>query len=191
MTRTFIALEMNDALQDYLEKVIHRVAPALSHLRWVDIHGIHLTLAFLGELDDGQLAQAQDAALRAATQVSPFSYCLSHLGIFGSPRHPRVLWMGIEETSGELQRLHYILNRELSRCGFDVDEHPFSPHLTLARGKAPLPPAEFTALQNLLSDQKSVTSHRYAVSAIDMMKSELSRQGARYSVIQRLPLKRD
>ena len=191
MTRTFIALEMNDALQDYLEEVIRRVAPALSSLRWVDVHGIHLTLAFLGELDDEQLAQTLDATQRAAAPVSPFSYRLSHLGIFGSPRHPRVLWMGIEETSGELQRLHRILNRELSRRGFEVDDRPFSPHLTLARGKAPLPPAEFTALQNLLSDRKSVASHQYPASSINVMKSELSRQGARYSVIQEIPLKGD
>jgi 2'-5' RNA ligase len=189
MTRTFIALEMNEAVQRHLEGIIRRVAPLLPSLRWVDIRGIHLTLAFLGELDDVQLAQVVDAAQYTALQsVSSFSYSLSSPGIFGSLRHPRVFWMGIEEPSGALQRLHRMLNSELLQRSFDVDTRPFSPHLTLARGKAPLSPVEFSALQNVLSDRQYFSAHQYIVSSIYVMKSELLRTGAQYSVIQKIPL---
>src|SRR5690349_15916299 len=115
MTRTFIALEMNEALHRHLEEVIDQVAQVFPHARWVDPAGIHLTLAFLGELTDAQLSEAMQAAEIAAQQVKPFTYRLSRLGIFGSPQQPRVLWMGIDEPSGAMTWLHRILNQELEQ----------------------------------------------------------------------------
>src|SRR5712691_2705540 len=102
MTRTFIALEQDESLQRYLSKVIQRMAQELPNIHWVDPAGIHLTLAFLGELTDEQIAEAISAATVAGQQVPPFKFRLSGPGIFGSQRHPRVIWIGIEEPSGTL-----------------------------------------------------------------------------------------
>src|SRR5258706_2793292 len=102
MTRTFIALELDESLQRFLGNVIRRLAPQLPGVRWVDPAGIHLTLAFLGELSDEQLSAAKQAADVAAQQITPFEFRLKELGIFGSQHQPRVIWMGIEETSGNL-----------------------------------------------------------------------------------------
>ena len=121
MTRTFIALEMNDALQSHLTDIIRQVALALPRVRWVDPASIHLTLAFLGELTNEQVAEAIRATEMAAQQVRPFSYRLSHLGTFGSPRYPRVIWMGIDEASGSLTSVHRMLNQQLQRRGFEVE----------------------------------------------------------------------
>ncbi len=182
MTRTFIALELNEALQRHLSGIIRQMASALPRLRWVDPAGIHLTLAFLGELTDEQLAAAIAATEAAALAVPAFDYCLTHLGVFGSPRHPRVVWVGIEEPSGTLLSLHRVLNRELAQRGFAVDTRPFSPHLTLARLKAPLNVEEAQTLQHFLNDKRSiVASPTYRVSHVNVMKSELVRSGARYS----------
>ncbi|HLG60338.1 MAG TPA: RNA 2',3'-cyclic phosphodiesterase [Ktedonosporobacter sp.] len=183
MTRTFIALEMNTALQRHLEEVTRQVARALPGVRWLDPAGIHLTLAFLGELNDEQLSEAMNASAAAARQVKAFSYRLSRLGIFGSPRQPRIIWMGIEEPSGSLVRLHRLLNQALEQRGFEIDQRPFSPHLTLARIKSPLTPGEQQELQRLLTgDQRGIASStNYSASLIHMMKSELSRSGAHYT----------
>ncbi len=190
MTRTFIALEMNENLQRHLEQVIHNGTQLLPNIRWVNPKGIHLTLAFLGELDDAQLADATQAAEVAAQQVRAFHYQLTHLGIFGTVRHPRVLWMGIDEPSGMLNRLQYILHQQLEQRGFELDKRPFSPHLTLARAKAPLSPSEQQRLQQLLEGkQAGITSTEiYPVQHIDVMKSELSRAGANYTSLQSCPL---
>src|SRR5689334_9270438 len=102
MTRTFIALEKSTDLQRHLAGVIRQVAQALPGIRWVDPASIHLTLAFLGELDDEQLALATEATEQAARQVPAFSYRLAQLGAFGPPQQPRVVWMGIDEPSGML-----------------------------------------------------------------------------------------
>src|SRR5262245_17632803 len=121
MTRTFIALEMNDAQQRHLTELIRQVALLLPSIRWVNPTGIHLTLAFLGELDEGGVARAIEATNEAARHVKPFAYHMTNVGAFGSPRAPRVIWMGIEETSGSLQRLHRALNHELRERRFEVD----------------------------------------------------------------------
>ncbi|HLI09782.1 MAG TPA: RNA 2',3'-cyclic phosphodiesterase [Ktedonobacteraceae bacterium] len=188
MTRTFIALELNEALQRHLSKVIREMASALPDLRWVNPTGIHLTLAFLGELDNTQLEQATAAAAVAARQTQPFSYRLTKPGFFGSPRSPRVIWMGIEEPVGKLTRLHRVLNQDLEQRGFEIDKRPFSPHLTLARVKAPLTPDEQQTLQRLLADAHlSKPSPPYTVNGLAVMKSELSRSGAKYSAIREMP----
>src|SRR5947208_16036331 len=112
MTRTFIALEKDESLQRYLSKVIQRVAQELPNLNWVDPAGIHLTLAFLGELTDEQLAATMQAAELAARIVPPFDYHLSHPGVFGPPRQPRVFCIGIDEPAGKLLQLHRAANSE-------------------------------------------------------------------------------
>jgi RNA 2',3'-cyclic 3'-phosphodiesterase len=189
MTRTFIALELNAALQRHLSEVIRQMALALPRLHWVDPHGIHLTLAFLGELTDEQVSSAMQATKVAAQTIPAFAYRLSHVGVFGSRNQPRVIWAGIEESSGTLSRLHRVLNRELEQGGFEVDSRPFSPHLTLAHVKAPLKAEEVQALQHFLDGkQRFAASSSYHVSQINVMKSELSRAGAVYTCLRAYPL---
>jgi len=183
MTRTFIALEMNDGLQRQLVEVIRQLALNLPDVRWVDPAGIHLTLAFLGELDDEQLRAAIQASVSVAQNAQPFHYTLTRLGIFGQLHQPRVIWMGIEEPTAALSRLHHALNQELAQRGFELDSRPFSPHLTLARIKAPLSPKEQNYLQKMLAgDQLSLVSTEvYPVTSMQVMKSELSPAAARYT----------
>lgn len=189
MTRTFIALELDESRQRFLGNVIHHLAQQLPGVRWVDPAGIHLTLAFLGELSDEQLSAAEQAAGAAAQQNPPFEFRLKELGIFGSRLQPRVIWMGIEETSGNLFRLHSVLNRELEVRGFEVDSRPFSPHLTLARIKQPLNADEQQTLQRLLAGKESTpSSSRQNAHDLSVMKSELFRSGARYTRLQAYPL---
>jgi 2'-5' RNA ligase len=190
MTRTFIALELNSALQRHLAGVIHQMARALPDMRWVDPAGIHLTLAFLAELSDEQLAAAEEATRDAARQCTPFSYQLSRPGIFGSPQQPRVIWMGITEPSRVLQRVHQVLNAELLKRGFEVETRPLSPHFTLARVKAPLSSEEQRRLRDLLTgNQQGIsTAQHFSAEQLVVMKSELLQSGARYSVLSSFKL---
>jgi len=182
MTRTFIALERDESLQRHLIESIRRMAPALPRLKWVDPSTIHLTLAFLGELIDEQLAKAVQASDEAARQAAPFGYRLARLGTFGAPRQPRVVWIGVDEPTGELTRLQRLLTRELEQRGFALETRPFSPHLTLARVKEPLSAAELQTMQHFLADrQRSVPSPYYYAQRVSVMKSELSRTGAAYT----------
>jgi 2'-5' RNA ligase len=195
MTRTFIALEMVESLQHYLGDLIAYAAHELPALRWVDPAGIHLTLAFLGELDDERLALAMEATQIAARDVPAFTYSMKGLGFFGSPHQPRVIWMGMEDypspyvQGSPLQLAHRVLNRELERRQFEVEKRPFSPHLTLARVKQPLSPIEQQALQRLLQSRRAVPpAQRYPARKLAVMKSELARGGAKYTCLREYAL---
>src|SRR5229473_284599 len=142
MIRTFIALDLDDSIRSILGGVIGQMAQELPPIRWVDPQGIHLTLSFLGDLTDEQVAKARQAAEAAAQQVGSFKFRLSHLGVFDSSQYPRVIWVGVNEPSGALQQLHRLLSGELELRGFAVEKRVFSPHLTLARIKVPLGPDE-------------------------------------------------
>jgi 2'-5' RNA ligase len=191
MTRTFIALEMNTALQRHLAGVIHQTAEVLPGIRWVDPAGIHLTLAFLAELTDDQLVVAQQATRDAARRCVSFSYQLSRLNIFGSSQQPRVIWMGIVEPSGMLRRVHQRLNTELLQRGFEVETRPFSPHFTLARIKAPLSIEEQKHLRDLLvGTQESIaTTQQFLAEQLVVVKSELLPTGPRYTVLNSFKLR--
>jgi 2'-5' RNA ligase len=185
---------MHATVQRALGQVIERFALALQHLRWVDAADIHLTLAFLGTLDDDRLALTMEAARAAAHDFPAFDYRLTAPGIFGSPQQPRVIWMGIEDRplaqlhGSPLQRLHHTLNRELERRGFETEKRPFSPHLTLARVKQLLTPAELQTLQRLLHSKPDNTNATfYRAGSLNVMKSELFRTGAKYSVLEACP----
>ena len=191
MTRTFIALELNEALQRFLGEIISQISQELPNLRWVDPTGIHLTLAFLGELTDEQLVAAIGASEEAAQKAIPFEYRLKGLGIFGSTHQTRVIWMGVEDLpSGKiqgspLQQLHRVLTRKLELRGFEIEKRPFSPHLTLARIKQPLSPDEQQRLQRLLHSRLAGSSSAvYQVNNLCVMKSELSRAGAKYTCLK-------
>ncbi len=196
MTRTFIALDMNEQQQRFLGDIIGRAAQSLPSLRWVNPAGIHLTLAFLGELDDERLALAMEAARVAAQDISPFTYRLKGLGVFDSRKQARVIWMGVEDQASPfvqgspLQALHRTLNRELERRGFVVEARQFSPHLTLARIKTVLNAQEQQALARLLQGgQTSATSQVYQARGLYVMKSDLARREARYTCLQSYDLR--
>ena len=191
MTRTFIALELNEALQHFLGEIISQISRELPDLRWVDPQGIHVTLAFLGELNHEQLVEAISATEAAARKATPFEYRLKGLGIFGSSRQPRVIWMGVEDLpSGKvqgspLQLVHHVLSRELELRGFEVEKRPFSPHLTLTRIKQPLSPDAQQRLQRILHSRVAgLASVANQVNTLCVMKSELSRSGAKYTCLK-------
>src|SRR5260370_268831 len=189
MTRTCIALELDTSQQLFLGNIIRQGKQLLPDLRWVDPTGIHLTLAFLGELNEQQLSEAVAAAEYAAAQANPFTYRLSGLGTFGPARYPRVLWMGVSEPTGQMDIVHRALALALEQRGFSTEKRDFSPHLTLARIKTPLNSEQLQLLQQLLS-RYQFASPDYRVTHLYVMKSELAPAGAHYSCLQACPFQK-
>lgn len=183
MTRTFIAVELPDDVRTYLAREITRLSRAVPGVRWVDPASLHLTLAFLGELDDEALAAAMTATEKAATASAPFTLRTGALGTFGPQRAPSVIWIGIEGETKRLLAVQDALAQYLEDTGFPREQRPFSPHLTLARLKISLQPEALTRLQTLLREPPS-THTSWRVGAISVMKSELGRSGARYTRLQ-------
>lgn len=186
MTRTFLALELPDAVRSTLRRRIERLARIIPEVRWADPAGLHVTLAFLGELEDIELEAATQAAATVAGLHAPFSLRLAGLGTFGSARSPRVIWVGLAGEKARLLALQAAVVDDLAACGFPREDRPFSPHLTLARIKKPLTDDALATLARVQHEPPPDASWR--ADAISVMKSELLRPAARYTALSRWPL---
>jgi 2'-5' RNA ligase len=190
MTRTFIAVELGDEARAHLAREVARLGRALPRVRWADPADLHLTLAFLGELDDERLAAAVEATAEAARPAVPFALATGGLGTFGPPHAPRVIWAGLRGDLARLGALHEALAAALAARGFPREQRPFAPHLTLARLRDPLGVAELGRLAALLqeSGRRGAAGARISVRELSVMKSELRREGARYTRLHAAPL---
>lgn len=192
MTRTFIAVRLPDAIRAQLALQIETLKPRLpAMVRWVAPESLHLTLAFLGELDDVRLAAADEATAVAAREGAPFTLALTHLGTFGPARAPRVIWAGVSGDIAALGNPQDRLATELELRGFPREDRPFSPHLTLARIKEPLPPNTAATLSGLLHSAPAERGS-WQVHELCVMKSDLrtgpTRTATRYTCLHAYPL---
>jgi 2'-5' RNA ligase len=102
-------------------------------VRWVRLDGLHVTLRFLGPTPDDRLPELAAAVHDVAGASRPFDVRLAGAGAFPSPERPRALWIGVAQGTVELAQVAAGLDSALVALGWDTDERPFRPHLTLAR----------------------------------------------------------
>jgi RNA 2',3'-cyclic 3'-phosphodiesterase len=190
VTRTFVAIELGEAARASLRAAIEQLWLAIPSARWVDPAGLHLTLAFLGELDDARLAEVAPAVIEAAAAAEAFTLTIGALGTFGEPRAPRVIWAGVGGALRPLGEIHQRLRAALARRGFALEARPYSPHLTLARIAAPLPPEQLGRLTQAVAEsaRHPMDAPSITVDAISVMQSELVRPAARYTRLAAVPL---
>ena len=124
--RLFFAVNFSEEEKDILMKNINTLKTVCSHGNFTKRENLHITLAFLGEVDRARLGTVRAAAsqLRAA----PFEISISGAGKFG-----QLIWLGVENGGAELRRLASALRAECRARNVSFDEKPFSPHLTVCR----------------------------------------------------------
>jgi 2'-5' RNA ligase len=132
MNRLFVALD----LPRYAKDSLAVMQQGLPDARWVESEMLHLTLAFLGEVDRPTFEEAMHALARVETR--PFDLALKGLGFFPSRGAPRQLWVGIEPEP-ELDRLQRRVVRALAAVDIVVERRKFVPHVTLGRFRVPPP----------------------------------------------------
>jgi 2'-5' RNA ligase len=183
-TRTFLAIELDDATRDFIAAQAQPVQAALPRVRFVARDTWHITLAFLGELDEAQLAAAQEAAREAATHCKPFVLHTGGIGTFGTVIKPRVIWVGIGGDRAALQAAQARVT--ISLAARKLAHHDrFTPHITLARPRQAFSPEEYAAFYALTA--QIVLGPDLPVTAISVMRSDLTPTGARYTCLARVP----
>ncbi len=135
--RVFLAIELPQAVQARLAEVQRMLAEAGADVKWVHPRHLHLTIRFLGEIDEPQRHAVEQAARRVASQTPPISARVSGVGAFPSMRAPRVVWVGIEEGREGLVRLAERLEEALVQAGVQQEARPFEAHMTLGRVRSP------------------------------------------------------
>jgi 2'-5' RNA ligase len=135
MPRYFVAIPLPDESKKRLLAV---QPPSIPGMRLIGPQELHLTLHFLGELAPLSVEAVRRAL--AKVTVNAFTITIRGLGTFPTEGQPKVLWSGVE-GSPALFALHQSVGTALADAiGFQVEERPYSPHVTLARLNAPAPP---------------------------------------------------
>ncbi len=187
--RLFVGVEIGQAaaaagdLVAELRRRCGRLAPR-ARVTWVAPSRMHVTLAFIGDADDAQVA-AVEAVLREPLPVAPFDLGLGRLGAFPVRGAPRVLWVGVAPGGEALVAIERHVRARLASAGLSLEDRAFTPHVTLGRVRQPAglrPDALFEGLPTSFGRQTPVDG-------ITLYESRLAPTGSVYVARVRTPLR--
>jgi RNA 2',3'-cyclic 3'-phosphodiesterase len=189
--RLFIGIELPARLQEAAARAsesfderLSRDAPQVA-LRWVRPPNLHITLWFLGEVDEGR-AQRISEELRPQFRIPAFTLRVGATGAFPPSGPPRALWLGIRDGVEPLVAIHRELNVRLGRLGFEPERRAYSPHLTIARFKD-ISRADVAIVRRLIT-QAADDVGACRIDAVTLFRSRTSPKGAQYEPLLRVPL---
>jgi RNA 2',3'-cyclic 3'-phosphodiesterase len=177
--RAFVAIELAPDIKSALADLIRRLKRIdRGGIGWVREEGMHLTLKFLGEIEESRIASVGAAMDEAAAPAEPFLLEVRGTGYFPSARAPRVLWAGLSPAPG-LDALQARLESALESLGFERESRPFHPHLTLGRVRSA------AGIRDILTEldlRKHASFGTMTAAKIALVQSVLKPGGAEYSV---------
>ena len=185
--RSFIAVEMDEKTIESLKRIQDDISSRVPRgaVKWVAASSIHLTLKFLGDTRVSILEEVERGIERAVKGTNPFEIRIKGTGCFPSCRRPRVIWIGVEDESGELRSLQKRVDSEMESLGWKPEDRPFSPHLTLGRVRKGLVSTEIAEIGKVVSAEKAGNVGVVFVNSVVLMKSTLTPRGAQYDLIFR------
>ena len=183
--RTFIAVNIPVDIKQNLQEEIDRLRALIrdESVRWVRPEGIHLTLKFLGEISDSSLGEIHQTLEREVEKHLTCSLRVGGFGCFPNRRRPRVLWIGITEDKGTLAQVQSSIHEKLVPLGFEKEERPFHPHLTLGRVRRNVSKSDLNQLQDAINEFDVGQIGQFEVREIHLIESILKPTGAEYCTL--------
>jgi RNA 2',3'-cyclic 3'-phosphodiesterase len=180
--RLFIAIEIPSEIRNILAAFLKELQKIVPKVKWVRPENLHVTLKFLGSTDPTKLGQIE-SSLKAIRSPQPVTLEFRGLGFFPNEKRPRVFWAGIS-SSANLQPLAADIDHSMNQYGFELENRPFVPHLTLARFNPPGLPANLASAmkQNASRAFGSMTAREF-----HLIESKLKNTGAEYTTLQSFP----
>lgn len=179
--RAFIALELSPKLQPPLRKVIRQLNEMGSAIKSVNPDQLHLTLKFLGDINSDLVPEICKRLEGIASKNEPLNITLERLGLFPHIKRPLVIWAGVDLDHDQLlSQLAGSIDQSLLEIGFEKEERPFHPHVTLARIKRKPPESFF----ELIEAKGLENWGEYSCTEIHLIQSELSPSGSIYTKLE-------
>ncbi len=184
--RTFIGVDIGKPIRDRAVALQETLARLGTDIKWVEPENLHVTLLFLGEVDDREVPAVCRAVAEETQKHSPFTMFIEGAGCFPTPRRPRILWIGVGEGAEQLCALHDGLEPPLQELGcYRREERKYKPHVTLGRVRTDRASDKLaTGLTKHANWQGGQTN----VNEILVLSSELTSKGPVYSVLSRAKL---
>jgi 2'-5' RNA ligase len=183
--RIFISVELPDEVKKNVTELVNELKTTVAGAKWIKPENLHITLKFLGWVEDRKLDNLIELSAKSAAGAGSFKARFEGLGTFPEGKTPRVIWVGTVEGGDELCKLAKNLEETLSKAGFRGEEREFKPHLTIGRVK------DKKGIGNLMEKIGSTKNAKFGEAFVDniyIMKSTLTPSGPIYDVISVIKL---
>jgi 2'-5' RNA ligase len=180
--RLFIAVEAPE--NEKIERFQHSLERTGARLRFVSPKNLHLTIKFIGEtsINPDRIWECMN---EACLGLKSFESSLQGCGVFPNPSRPRVVWIGMTGVE-QLREIAIGIEKKLEKLGIQKEDRGFKAHLTIARIKSP------EKKEELLAELKKWNSTHFAnfkINSVSLYKSELQREGPKYTKLAQTELK--
>ncbi|MFO0811431.1 MAG: RNA 2',3'-cyclic phosphodiesterase [Gemmataceae bacterium] len=184
--RTFIAVEVEQFTHDRVVGLQKRLAAGGVNAKWVEPANLHITLLFLGEIDNREVPSVCDAVADVTAGLAPFPVTIAGVGAFPTVRRPRILIANVTEGAPEIVALHDAIETPLLELGcYRREARPFTPHLTLGRVRGD---AASEPLSATLTKFAAWEGGQSVVREVRVYSSTLQSDGPEYAVLSRARL---
>jgi RNA 2',3'-cyclic 3'-phosphodiesterase len=178
--RIFIALDIPADVRARLTKYMDRARLLTPEARWARVEGLHVTLKFVGHVEDAMVEQIKVAL--TSIKAAPFAVTFAGVGFFPNPKAARVFWAGVD-GGDHLPHLASTIDAALEKLGFPRETKPYHPHLTLARTSS----RPLRELQPLLAEPPpqfgTMTAREFF-----LYQSQPQKGGSKYTKLERFVL---
>jgi 2'-5' RNA ligase len=188
--RLFIAIDLSEEARREVGVFLKKLEKRYWPVKWEEIEKVHITLAFLGEIEEEKLGEVKEAVLRGSGGIFPFEVGMRGVGCFPDFLRPRVVWIGLVGDLKSLARLQKQIAGELLKVeGVRIEERKFIPHLTIGRVKG----GKFRHIKEMgrqINNMKWLEfSSKIEVSSVRIYKSELKPGGSKYTKLEEIILR--
>jgi RNA 2',3'-cyclic 3'-phosphodiesterase len=185
LIRSFLAIELPKPILRKIEEVQGDLRSTRADVRWVNPEKIHLTLKFFGNIEESRIEPIFKSIEEPIRNTLPFSLEVRGVGAFPHLRNPRVIWMGMVDGREVLVSFQKQIETQLEKIGFQPEDRPFHPHLTLGRMKSSRGKEE---LVGRMERHKEEEFGDFQVERVILFKSDLKPSGPIYTLLKEIKL---
>jgi len=185
LIRSFLAIELPKPILRKIEEVQGDLRSTRADVRWVNPEKIHLTLKFFGNIEESRIELIFKSIEEPIRNTLPFSLEVRGVGAFPHLRNPRVIWMGLVDGREVLVSFQKQIETQLEKIGFQPEDRPFHPHLTLGRMKSSRGKEE---LVGRMERHKEEEFGDFQVERVILFKSDLKPSGPIYTLLKEIKL---
>lgn len=179
--RTFVAVEISEPIRARATELIAALDGTAAEVKWVEPHNLHLTLKFLGEVHQREIARVCRAVELGAAQLAPFPLDVRGAGAFPNVARPRTVWFGAGEGTEQMVRLHDRVETALAELGYREEHRRFQVHLTIGRVRGGGP--GIVELGSLLKKHADFSAGKMTVERVTIFASRLTPDGPIHEVL--------
>ena len=185
MIRSFLAIELPKSILKKIEEVQGDLRSTHADVRWGNPEKIHLTLKFFGNIEESRIDPIFKSIEEVMQNTLPFSLKVRGVGAFPQLKNPRVIWMGLVDGREILTSFRKQIESQLGKIGFQPEDRPFHPHLTLGRMKSSRGKEE---LVGRMERHKEEEFGDLQVERVVLFKSDLRPSGPIYTPLKEMKL---